>query len=478
MDEQINENPRPVNPRRRKRSKMQIFKEVYLPVIIAGVAIVMILIFITGSIVRGVQKRHAEKASSIAASIALEEEQIRLAEESAQLLSQAELMVANYDYQGAVALLNTFSGDIGQYPAVSDAINLYTKEMNALIPWDDLSKVTNLSFQMLMADPEQAFNHNTYGNAFNKNYVTTTEFSRILNALYENGYVLVRMEDFVTASTGADGTIVYKSNTLYLPEGKKPLILTQTNVNYNIYIVDSDGDKLPDKNGAGFASRLVLDTDGSITCERIDRNGDTVTGDFDLIPILDNFIESHPDFSYRGAKAVIALTGYNGLFGYRTYTGAEEDFGLDAYNDAVSEAIQVAQALRNSGYELACYTYANVPYGEYGSDAMEADLNKWLTECLPILGQVDTMVFAQNSDITNTDIYSGEKFNTLHGAGFRYYLGFCTDGALWSVLNEGYVRQGRILVSGSNMAHHSEWFADLFDTAQILEADIRGNIPS
>lgn len=478
MDEHINENPRPVNPRRRQRSKMQIFKEVYLPVVIAGVAILMIFIFIIGSIVRGVQKNRAEKEASIAASIALENEQALLAEESQQLLSEAERLFAAYDYQGALDTLNSFSGDLSQFPAITDAIVEYENAIDALIAWDDPSQVPNLSFQMLMADPSQAFAHSTYGSAFNKNYVTIGEFGRILKQLYENGYVLVSMDDLVETTTASDGTVTYTAKTLYLPAGKKPLMLTQTNVNYNIYIVDGDGDKLPDKDGAGFASRLVLDDDGSITCERIDKDGQTVTGDFDLVPILDSFVEEHPDFSYRGAKAVLALTGYNGLFGYRTYSGAEEDFGLDAYNEAVSQAIKVANALQQSGYELACYTYGNVPYGEYSASMLKEDLNKWLTECLPILGQIDTMVFAQQSDITNTDVYSGDKFTTLQEAGFRYYLGFCTDGTLWSVLGNNYVRMGRILVSGSNMAHNSQWFDGLFDTEFVLDIELRGTIPS
>lgn len=466
MDEQINENPRPVNPRRKKRSRMQIFKEVYLPVIVAGIAVLMILIFIIGSIVRAVQKNKAEKEASIAASIAQEEEQARLSAEAEQLLIQAEALFQKYDYQLAIDTLYSFSGDMSQYPAINDAIVEYEAAMDALVAWDDPSQVTNLSFQMLMADPEQSFAHSTYGSAFNKNYVTTAEFSRILEELYDNGYVLVGLKN------------LFGAEPLYLPAGKKPLVLTQTNVNYNIYIVDGDGDKLPDKNGAGFACRLVLDTDGSVTCERIDRDGNTVTGDYDLIPILDSFVQTHPDFSYQGAKAVLALTGYNGLFGYRTNSGAEEDFGLDAYNDAVGQAIKIAGALRESGYELGCYTYANVPYGEYSASMVENDLNQWLSECLPILGQVDTMVFAQLSDITNTEVYSGDKFTALQNAGFRYYLGFSTDGTPWSIIGENYVRQGRILVSGANMAHNSQWFNGLFDTEYVLDRELRGDIPS
>ena len=65
MEENRNEPTRPVNPRRRKRSKTQIFKEVYLPAIIAGIALLLIIVFIIGAIARGIQKNRAEKEASI-----------------------------------------------------------------------------------------------------------------------------------------------------------------------------------------------------------------------------------------------------------------------------------------------------------------------------------------------------------------------------------------------------------------------------
>ena len=68
MEELRNDTPRPINPRRRKRSKMKIFKEAYLPVIIAGLALVLIIVFIIGSISRSVQKKNAAIEESIAAS--------------------------------------------------------------------------------------------------------------------------------------------------------------------------------------------------------------------------------------------------------------------------------------------------------------------------------------------------------------------------------------------------------------------------
>lgn len=478
MDEQHNENSQQVNPRRRKRSQAQIFKEAYLPVIIAAIAVILILVFVIGAISRSVQKSRAEKEASIAASESIAAEEARLEAQAQSLLAQAASYADEYEYEMALSILNTFEGDISKYPALSAKITEYGTAKASMVAWADPSKVINLSFHLLMADPERAFNHEEYGSAFNRNYVTTGECEKILQQLYDNGYVLVSLDDIVTTETMQSGSVVYKAKTLYLPEGKKPIMLTQTNVNYNIYMVDGDGDKLPDKDGAGFASRMILDKNGKVICEMVDSTGATVTGAYDLVPILDAFVEEHPDFSYKGAKATLALTGYNGLFGYRTYSGAEDDFGEDAYNEAVAEATKVAAALRESGYNLACYTYDNVPYGEYSANMIKNDLGRWVTECLPILGAVDTMVFAQQSDIADSGEYSGDKYNALKEAGLHYYLGFCSNGTPWATVGADHFRQGRILVSGSNMAHHAEWFTDLFDPAQVLDTEVRGQIPS
>ena len=85
MEEQRNESNRPVNPRRRKRTKLQIFKEAYLPLIIIALALILIIVFIAGSITRAVQKAKAEKAASIAASSSLAEEEARLKDQAASL---------------------------------------------------------------------------------------------------------------------------------------------------------------------------------------------------------------------------------------------------------------------------------------------------------------------------------------------------------------------------------------------------------
>lgn len=470
MDEYRNEPRRPATPRRRKKTKAQIFKETYLPLVIAAVAIVLIVVFIIGAIVRNVQKKQALERLEQESIAAQEEESAKLALEEQTLLVEAAELAVTYDYDGAIAVLDTFSGDISKYPTISGRRAEYVLAKSQMVAWDDPGKVVNLSFQMLIADIQMSLRHQSRAQMIINNFITTDEFSKILQELYDNGYILVRPTDFVETSVNADGETVFTPKTLYLPAGKKPLMITQTNVNYNVYLVDSDGDRKADKYGGGFANKLVLDSSGNITCEMINSTGQTVYGDFDLIPILDAFVEENPDFSYRGAKAIIALTGYNGLFGHRTQPDAVLTWGQEIYDDAVVQAKAVAERLRETGYILACYSYDNVSYGDIISAQIDQDLTKWDNEVVPILGEVDIMVYAQGDDIVSGKVYSGEKYQALKNHGFEYFIGFCSGSEGWFYTDTGYARQGRILVSGANLANHSDWFMGMFYASNVLDS--------
>jgi len=456
-------------PQRRRKTKLEIFKETSLPLIILGITGLLILTFIIGSIARGIQKRNVEEAASIAASEAAAAEESRLAQELSTILTKADTLAGHYDYDGAIAMIDSFSGNIGAYPELQDARVLYEYNKSALIPWEDPNTIINLSFQTLIADPARAFTNANYSNSMQQNFITVNEFQTILERLYNSNYILVGLKDFIEVETSEAGETVYKYKELHLPEGKKPIVLTQTNVNYNLYLVDSNDDMLPDKDGVGIASKLLLQSDGSFTCEMVDAEGDTLTGAYDLVPILDAFVKEHPDFSYHGAKAVLALTGYNGLFGYRTQPAGRELFGEDAYNKDVAAVQEIADAQKESGYELACYTYENNPYGIFALSEIQADLQKWNDEVVPILGQLDVMVFAQNSDIGSGMLYSGEKYDYLKSIGFNYFLGFCAEGDPFTYIDAEYVRQGRLMVTGENLTHNAGWFNGIFDTEGLLD---------
>ncbi len=470
MENQNNVPNRPAPQRRRKPSPIQIFKERYLPLIILGVAAVLIIVIIAGSITRAVQRKQIAKEASIAAS----EEAARLHQEYQDILAKAEALVVEYNYPEAIALIDGFSGDIADYPELVQKREEYVAADAALVTWNDPGIITNLSFQMLVVDSVRAFGDDEYGNSIRKNYITTVEFSNILEQLYANGYILINPSDFTTTVINDNGDEIFTTKDLRLPAGKIPIILTQTNVNYDLYLTDGDDDGYPDKDGSGYASRLVLDSDGGIACEYVDGNGQTLTGNYDLIPILEDFVAEHPDFSYKGAKAVIALTGHEGLFGYRTSAEHREFYGEEVYQQEVAGAKAMAQALIDSGYELAYYTYSNSAYGNKSSEYIRNDLDLWAAEVTPIIGEVDTIVFAQKSDITEGLIYMGDKHAVLQDAGFDYYLGFCNDGEPWAIVVDDYIRQGRILVSGSALNNNEEWFTYLFDADAVLDKEARG----
>lgn len=460
MEEQ-NTNQRPSNPRRRRRSQIQIIKEDYLPVIIVGVCLILVVWFIIGSIVRAVQNKKYDQEQALKESIAAQQEQKALEDEAAALLAEAAQLAKQYDYSGAIAVLDRFSGDMYAYTEFSEKYAEYARLQTSLVLWDDPSKVINLSFQPLIVDAERTFSDETYGTSYYNNYVTVNEFNKILLQLYENGYILVRYSDIINE----DGTM-----ELYLPNGKKPLIITETHVNYNTYMIDGDGDKLPDKDGAGFASKLILDENGNLTCEMVDSSGSTVTGAYDIVPILESFIETHPDFSYRGAKAVLALTGYDGLFGYRTSSTAKEYFGKAYYDQQVDQAKKVIAAVKDAGYELACYSYYNEPYGTYNANQITAELELWKSEVTPLLGDISLFVMCRNSDIAeNGTAYSGSKFDILKTYGFTDFIGFSQDGETWFNSYSDHNRMGRILVTGSNLENHAAWFEGIFDAYSVKD---------
>ena len=470
MEENMNEIPqRSSRPRRRKRSKMQIFKESYLPVIIAGAALMMVIIFIVGSVSRGISRRKAERDASIAAASEEAERQAMLREQADRLLVEAEHLADAYDYQSAIQLLEGFQGDYKDFPDIAQEIDIYKEILREMIPWDNLAEVPNLAFNMLIADPARAYTDEEYGSSYRKNFITIGEFAQILQQLYDNGYVLVSVRDFVDVSTDANGKTVYSPKTLYLPKDKKPFILTQTGVNYNIYMVDGDGDNLPDKDGAGFASKLVRTAEGSFSTEMVDAQGNLSTGSYDLVPILEDFLQKHPDFSIRGARAILAVSGYNGVFGYRINSKAKDMFGEEAYNADRLAAAEIVKALKDTGYDIACYTYGQTSYATATTEMIQKDQKAWMEEIVPVIGKTDMMVYFKVSDIGDTTPYAGEKYDALSAAGFRFYFGATESNEPWAQITGDYVRQNRILVTGSELVSEQQQFAGMFDAASVLD---------
>lgn len=463
------------NRRRRKRpTKAQIIKEAYLPPLFAGIALLLIVSFISGAVTNAFKAKKIKDEQELQASIAASKEADQLATVYRQLLTQADELATQYDYDGAIAVLDSFTTDSTEVQQELTAKkSAYMNAKSQLVEWKDYSTIPNLSFHVLIQDPIRAFADQEYGGMYNRNFVTTEEFSKILNQLYSNNYVLVDFDSFVASSEDLTGTMNFSYNTLLLPEGKKPVMITETMVNYFAYMVDGNSDGIADAAGAGFANKLVLDGNGDIKASYVDGTGASSVGNYDLVPILEDFIAQHPDFSYKGARATLAVTGSEGVFGYRVDSSYVSTLGQETYDKEVADAKALVQALRDKGYTIACFTYANKDYKSISVNEIRNDIQSFTAQAVPVLGNVDTIVYARAVD---TGDYSGNKFQVLYDAGYRYFVGYGNE--MKTDIQISYVHQTRLMVTGNAMAWHSSDFNSYFDCNVVLDIANRGSVPN
>ena len=465
--------------RRRQRRKRAMMMR-------AAVLGVLILILV-GSIVLvsfQVKKSKQKKAEEQARQEKLIQEEEEKNQKRKETIAQAEEISMGYDYDGAIELLKSLEN----YDKDADIIARIAKleaEKSTMVPVD-MTQVTHIFYHSLVVDPERGFAGNDSAAAGFKQWMTTVdEFNKITQAMYDNGYVLVDLHDLVTQTTDENGDVHFTPNQIMLPEGKKPFVLSLDDLSY-----------YHSYDGRGTASKMVLDENGKPTCEYIQADGTTVTGAYDCVPLLNQFLEEHPDGAYHGARGTIALTGYNGILGYRTDIAykTEENLTedqrawLDAHPDfdwekECEEAKKVAQAIKDTGWNFASHTWGHIRVGANTSlETIKADTEKWLAYVEPLIGETHTIIFAHGEDLADWHDYSAEneKFTYLKSQGFNF---FCNvDSSQYFLqIRDNYVRQGRRNLDGYRLWNdvHGEKnrTSDLFDASQILDP-ARTDMPS
>ncbi|MGI6005876.1 MAG: polysaccharide deacetylase [Ruminococcus sp.] len=453
--------------RQRKRKAMMMRAAV-----VGGLALVVILLITV--VAFGVRRGRQEKAETQA-----KEEQARQEEETRQqkVESQrveAQRVAAGYDYDGAIEILQTLAEEGEDVQAEIDEY----EEAKSALKAADVETIPHVFFHILVADPSITWNlsgEDEYKVAdYNQVMTTVDEFKAILQQMYDRGYVLVRIHDLVEETKNEDGETVFTEGKIMLPEGKKPFVMSQDDVCYYFYMI-----------GDGFASKMVVGEDGRPTTEYINQDGSTVTGPYDLVPILNEFIDEHPDFSYKGAKAILAFTGYNGVLGYRTdpdlaKTAEEgnsdaEEYGTFDYEAEIEAAKPVVQALKDDGWELASHSYGHISYGS-SFEKVKEDADKWQERVANVIGPTDIILFPFGTDIGSWTEYAADNqtYQYLHGQGFRFFCNVDSN-PYWVQIREDYVRQGRRNLDGYRMYQDlnngADKLSDLFDVSQVFDTN-------
>lgn len=330
-------------------------------------AAVLAVIVLAAVLVLVLVSRHNRAPKDDPAALATPTAQIT---EQDTVLAEAKHLAAQYDYDKAIAAVTGFAG-WENAPELQQAKADFEAQKAQAVRWADPTTIPHVFFHTLIADTSRAFDGDPEQGGYNQFMTTIKEFNAVLQSLYERGYVLVDIHDVAGPQQQADGSTKYVAGDIYLPAGKTPIVMSQDDVCYYEYMTDSDGDGRPDKGGDGFASRLLVQN-GKLTCEYVDADGQTCYGSYDLVPLLDDFLDQHPDFSYRGARAIIAVTGYQGAFGYRISSDYKAKLGDEAFAQACKDAREVADALRAEGYTIASHSYGHLTYGDISPSAWPA----------------------------------------------------------------------------------------------------------
>ena len=141
-----------------------------------------------------------------------------------------------------------------------------------------------------------------------------------------------------------------------------------------------------------LARKIVLDENGKPTCEYKNDDGSLSYGAYDLVPLLDQFIEEHdPDFSYKGARGILALTGYNGVLGYRTDPEVYKD--SPTLSEDIQKAKEVADALKAEGWEFASHSWGHIHMGQTSWKSLKRIRIGAEKNVKPIVGDTDIMIY-------------------------------------------------------------------------------------
>ena len=334
------------------------------------------------------------------------------------------------------------------------------------VPYDGV--VEHLFFHPVVAYPELAFDGDSKSDGIDDWMVTAGEYLKILESVYEKGYVLVDIADCWSEQTDESGQTRMVKNTLYLPEGKKPLILSYDDVNYYEYMLAN-----------GFTYKLIIGEDGKLWSWGKDPQGkEVVSRDLDAVTILDKFVEEHPDFSPFGAKGCLSLTGYEGILGYRTQTDSKSwTAEQEANRQKEIEAVKpIVAELKRTGWTFGSHTWGHISLNTRTFDTVTADMQKWFAEVGSLVGETSVLFYPFGGRLDGDDVQqSGPAFQWMQQHGFRIFCSVGIDS--WSKCKSDIraVICDRLHPDGTTLrsAKARERYMKFYDAKDIIDLSVR-----
>ena len=320
------------------------------------------------------------------------------------------------------------------------------KDEKNLVEYD--GKVSHVFFHPIISDPQKAYTDNQQQAKGNYDWmVTVNEFNKAIEKLHENNYILIDPHD----AYDLESTPV-KRKKLKLPKGKKPLIMSMDDMNYYEYM-----------QGNGYTERLTLNKDNETVAEKKNDQGKMEQSKTnDAVPLLNDYVKKHPDFSYKGQKAVVGLTGYEGVLGYRT-----NDLENPNYEQRKKQAKKVADSMKRDGWTFASHSYGHINFEDSSDEQIIEDTKRWKKEAEPIVGKTDLFIFPHGAQDRNSTSYN----YMIDEAGFKYMAGVGPDN--FTSLSNKDIYQDRVAIDGLNLHQFKYKLKPFFKPEEVYNKEDR-----
>lgn len=379
------------------------------------------------------------------------------------VLSIAATQAQSNKYDAAIQVLTDALAVLPEQAEIQAKLDEYKKAdevaKNDLVRFT--GQVEHVFTHSLIAYPEIANQSPSMQQALYRDCVTPYEFQKMLEQLYANDFILIDINMMYEEATDENGKTIVKMADLMLPRGKKPVVLSIDDVVYDIR-----------KMGTGMVDKLIVGDDGRVlTYTKMADGTEQIRDDNEVIPMVDKFVKEHPDFSFNGAKGTLALTGFQGILGYRTQRPEETPEGFDRDTE-IAGAKKVIEALKATGWTFASHSYK---HGQMKSNmsvaSVKDDADKWENEVASLVGPTKVFVYPYGDSVRphgSTD--DVEKLQYLYGKGFRIFCGVGGSQPFTKVESDKKsIFQDRRPFDGYSITNRHESYISLIDSNSLID---------
>nr|WP_294491272.1 polysaccharide deacetylase family protein [uncultured Anaerosporobacter sp.] len=282
---------------------------------------------------------------------------------------------------------------------------------------------------------------------YDSDCINVQEFKNLLEELYKNGYSLIDINETYYEDTDGKMKLV---ESVQVPKGRKPLIFSVDDVVYDVK-----------KRGNGMVDFLTVNKENQIVSGTYQKDGSVVySDDNEFVPILEEFIEKHPDFSSKGARMTLCMTGFTGVFGYRTDADYEGDRDAE-----IVKAKKVTKRLKELGYSFASHSYWHYDVTKHTVTSLKKDLQRFQDEVIPIIGETKIFVYPYGKLVKPEE----EKYELLLDYGYRV---FCSVSNFFYQRDyeEGHsIYMTRVSIDGYSLRNYKTVLAPVVDVDNVID---------